>query len=248
MKTNLWRGLLLLLVAGAGVLLYQQRSVWVNIFRTSSTTDRDQTAILFETADQYIRQGRLDSASHYLDMVTHQRNESADGSWIADSARALRWQIKQIGLLDTGNLYIGILLNMPDQEYEDFLKGIYHKKYLGHPDLNRLFLKKLSSKNQAWEQNNGEVETALTDLKPANAARRKEFAEAIKNSFVNLGFDIEVDISGTDSTRLILYADEFNDEWFDKFESDSAMSDWHRMGFQQVEIRGNSGYLKVKTW
>jgi phage FluMu protein gp41 len=242
---------LVVLVIAAGLLYQQPCGGWLNIFR-ASTTDHDPSAILIEKADRFIRQARLDSAGHYLDLVITRRNDSTISSPLLDTAEALRRQIKQISLLDTGNLYIGVLLNMADREYDDFLKGKYQKKYLGHPELNKLFLNKLYSKNQNWDQATSGSAAAAAGSTPDEATqainRRKEFAETIKNSFLNLGFDLTVEITGINSTKLILSAPEFDDGWFEKFESDSAMADWHNLGFQQIEIRGDSGYFKVKTW
>ena len=241
---------LVVLVTAAG-LLYQKPRGWLNIFR-ATTPDYGPSAILIEKADRFIRQDRLDSAGHYLDLIIARRNDSTLSSSLLDTAQALRWQIRQIGMLDTGNLYIGVLLNMADQDYEDFLNRKYQKKYLGHPELNKLFINKLYSKNQNRDQAGGGSETPAADSSPDQAAQainlRKEFAETIKNSFSTLGFDIAVEITGINNTRLILSAAEFDDSWFEKFESDSAMADWHNLGFQQIEIRGDSGYFKVRTW
>jgi hypothetical protein len=241
---------LVVLVTAAG-LLYQQPFGWLNIFRVTDP-DYGPSKILIEKADRFIRQDRLDSAGHYLDLIIARRNDSTMNARLVDTAQALRWQIRQIGLIDTGNLYVGVLLNMADQEYEDFLKGKYQKKYLGHPELNKLFLNKLYAKNQNWNQAGNGSGTlpggSAADETTQGIILRKEFAEAMKSSFTNLGFDIDVEITGINSTKLILAAPEFNDDWFQKFESDSAMADWHHLGFQQVEIRGDSGYFKVKAW
>ncbi len=241
---------LVVLVTAAG-LLYQQPCGWFNIFRATAP-DYGPSTILIEKADRFIRQDRLDSAGHYLDQIIAPGNDSIISSRLLDTAQALRWQIRQIGMLDTGNLYIGVLLNMADQEYEDFLNRKFQKKYLGHPELNKLFLKKLYSKNQNWDQAGSGSETPAAGSTPDETAQainlRKEFAGTIKNSFSTLGFDIAVEITGINNTKLILSAAEFDDSWFEKFESDSAMADWHNLGFQQIEIRGDSGYFKVKTW
>ncbi len=251
MRKNVLIFISLVVLVGAGWLLYQQRSAGFTFFRTT-TPDYGRSTILIEKADRFIQQNRLDSAGHYLDLIIAGRNDSTISSRLLDTAQALRWQIKQIGLLDTGNIYIGVLLNMSDQEYEDFLNKRYSKKYLGHPELNNLFLNKLYSKNQNWDQASTAARIPASGSSPGNETDaivlRKEFAETIKNSFLNLGFDITAEITGIDNTKLTLSAPEFNDEWFKKFESDSAMSEWHNLGFQQIEIRGDSGYFRVKTW
>jgi hypothetical protein len=235
----------------AGWVIYHHR-FWVANFFSGNIPDYGRSTVLLEKADRFIRQRQLDSAGYYLDLIIDQRKDPALDSRLLDTAQALRWQIKQINLLDTGNIYVGILLRMADQEYEDFLNEKYTKRYLGHPDLNNLFLNKLYSKNQNRQQSSTGLEYPAAGSSKISAAEsiamRKELAETIKNSFVNLGFEITVGISGTENTHLILYAPEFNDEWFEKFENDSAMSEWHQFGFTQVEIRGDSGYVKVKTW
>jgi len=220
-------------------MLYQQRPAWLNIFGTKSADD-GKSAHLIEKADKFIRQDRLDSAGHYLDLLLSRRGDSTVSPLLLDTAESLRRQIRQIGLLDSGDFYLRVLLNIPDRDYEDFLEGRYSKKYLGHQELNKLFLNKLHSKILRQDRGTGGAENS--------ADQRKAYAEAIRNSFVNLGFDISVESGGTADTRLILSAPEFNDEWFEKFESDSAMADWHSMGFQQVEIRGGSDYIRVKSW
>ena len=230
--------------------IYLNKPTWSDYF------NRDPVKIKLNTymkmTDQFIREDRLDSAGKYLDQMVTGEYDSLTNSRLIDSARALQWQIKQIGLLDTGNIYIGVLMQLNDQEYDDFLNSRLTKKYLGHPGLNRLFLQKLHYRSQPWDQTIHETDNLSSRTIQSNskspAQVRRLFAESIKSSFINLGFDISVEITGRDSTTLILTAPEFDDVWFEKFESDSDMTEWHHSGFTQVEIRNDSGYVKVKTW
>jgi hypothetical protein len=240
-----------LVLFAAGIFVYQKIPGWMSLFKTGASEYSKSNEFLARV-DNYIRQNQLDSAAFYLDRIIAQKNYVTHRTQLLDSAQALRWQIKQIGMLDTGNIYIGVLLNLSDREYEDFLNNKLNKRYLGHPELNRIYLNKLYANNRRGSQiSGGSTLSAAGSSRHTSTdaiARRKEYAETIKNSFTELGFDISVEISGVDNARLILTAPEFNDEWFEKFESDSAMVEWHNLGFNQIEIRNNSGYSKTKSW
>jgi len=247
----------LLVTATAVFIIYQQRSSWLQIFSGTDSRKGD-SKIFFAKLDNFIRQNHLDSVSTYLDRAISQQKDKTAGFPSLDTLQSLHWQVKQIGLLDTGNIYIGILLNLSDREYENFLNNKLDKHFLGHPGLNRIYLNKLYQKNNRYAPNQNQAQSpggsllhspGSSELSVSDAsARRKEFAETIKKSFESLGFDITVELSGADNSVLILTAAEFNDEWFEKFESDSDMAEWHNLGFRQIEIRNNSGYTKIKSW
>lgn len=243
--------LILILVLMAGIYWIYTSNPSGFFYFHQDPRDKELSSYMKKTG-QFIQDNRLDSAANYLRLILARENDSTTDLKLVDSAHALQWQVKQIGLLDTGNIYIGILMQLNDQEYEDFLNRRLVKKYLGHPDLNRLFLEKLYRKSQPWDQTTPEAGNQSNSTVPSasgNPAQvRRLLAESIKSSFSDLGFDISVEIKGEDSTKLVLIAPEFDDRWFEKFENDSDMAEWQHMGFTQVEIRNGSGYVKVKNW
>jgi hypothetical protein len=244
---------LILLFAGIGAVLYiyGSGSKYFDFFGNSSSGDDSGHAGLdnLERAEYFIAQNKLDSATGYLNRVMALRIDSTVDTVQVDTARSLLRQIRQIEYLDSGTVYIGVLLAMQDREYENLLDHKMNQKILNHPQLNRIYLDKLYRKSR----HNGRSGNGRSGDEPGPdsvqvISRRHQFAETIRNSFSTLGFEISVEITGADHSGLTLTAPEFDDTWFEKFESDSAMEEWHKMGFTRVEIKNNSGYAKVRTW
>jgi hypothetical protein len=88
-----------------------------------------------------------------------------------------------------------------------------------------------------------------TPAPPApTAATRLVFAAALRDAFLDQGFDIKVSTQGPDARELRLEYPLFNDVWIHHFQKSGMSRQAGEAGFRSVEFRGAFDYDMVLTY
>lgn len=80
------------------------------------------------------------------------------------------------------------------------------------------------------------------------AIARKNYQKELRNSFLDMGLDIDVLVTGKNNTQLILTFVLFSDVWFRKFETGGNFNSWHELGFNRIDLRDNYDYHRYIYW
>ncbi len=77
---------------------------------------------------------------------------------------------------------------------------------------------------------------------------RVQYAKLLRNSYLDLGLDIKVRVSGKNKDRLTLTYVLFNDVWVRKLQTNGNPEEWHSMGFNRIDIKDGYDYYRYWTW
>jgi hypothetical protein len=198
---------------------------------------------LLHHLNSLITNHQIDTAATYIQILLNDKEGGRISPSLRDTLRYLDRQIGNLLNLDSNNLYISVLLDLSDREYNQLKQNQLHKTFLAHPVLNALYIQKLFNRTNNYGSNK-----ALQESSSSYKELRRSYARNLKESFLELGFEIDITVTGKDNTSLILSSPIFDDEWFTKFENSGDVAEWHNMGFKRVELINNSNYHKTKHW
>lgn len=207
------------------------------INRKNITAGENSVNDYMQKTQELIDSKNLDSAKTYLNLMLSKNNKSE----LYDSASVILKELKQLDELDI-NISMKILFAMSDEEYQQFSNKTLKKNYLSHPRLNTYYVNKLYAESENWFKDNKDEHVV------AKPGSRKYYESVLRNSFLELGYDIDVYVTGEHNQILILTSSFFDADWFQKFKTGGDMDEWHSLGFSRVEISDGKNFQQSDGW
>jgi len=270
---NIKKSIFPLAAISAGILAIIAMAIIINI---ANQNEIKRIEFLNYRADSVYAVGCKLIESNQIDSAYSILNETVnmgEKGWkprSADSASNLMREIETFRGRQKVESVRSFFVAMSDYDYDLLKKISLKKQYFNNAKLNEEYMRILYDNRNNRQRFIAEEKALLAkaererkrqeylraieekkqkqEIEKAASIFRKEYAKTLRNEFLDLGFDINVQVAGENNTRLILTFVLFNEVWMRKFETSGNFDAWHKLGFNRVDLKDGYNYHRYMYW
>jgi hypothetical protein len=216
----------------------------------SNIINRNYTAdSLLTIALEYTKKAQLDSAIVRLFLISDMsQNNFSPAAY--DNAIKLIMEIDRFRRDQKEESFRAYISKMNEEEYASLMQNQLKTVYYTNPTLNKalidtLYVHRYDRNRYILEEKTKQATEKAKKGREFNiyqAARRKAYAEKLRDKFLDQGMDIKVSVYGKNNANIKLIYALFNDVWTHKMQKGTLIKEIQDLGFKKLSLSDGYDY------